>query len=771
MPATQQDRILNIMTPLGEDYLLIEGLTAKEGLSQLFSFDLKLLHEEDSDSRTPTSVDPKAILGQQVSIELKLPNEEIRYFSGMVSTFSQGIRNQRYSFYHATVVPHVWALTQRRQSRIFQQMNVPDILKKVLTGFDVKYEIQGTFYKREYCVQYRETDWDFASRLMEEEGIYYYFVHTNGSHHMVVANTPESHLDCPKTTIEFYEEIHGEDFVSTILSLDFSNHYQSGKVEFWDHNFQLPHKHLEADKKTVFSVPGNDKLEIYEHPGDYAKRFDGINSGGGEQPAELQHVYEDNRRKASLVMQEIDAGYRTGYGTSNSALIAGHKFTLKNYPDPSVNGIYVLTSVKHAVDQSPSYFTEAPSENPYDNEFTCISFATPFRPPRTTPKPLVHGSQSAVVVGHAGEEIFTDKYGRVKVQFHWDREGKNDAASSCWVRVAQSWAGNNWGTMFIPRVNMEVVVDFLDGDPDRPIITGCVYNPAHMPPYDLPEHKTRSTLKTHSSPGGGGFNELRFEDKKGKEQIFIHAERNEDIFVKQDCMESIGHDRHLTIERDQLEEVKRDKHLTVTGDQKERIGANASLTVGSSLNEKIGQNYAMESGMTVHIKAGMTAVIEAGVQLSLKVGGNFIDINPAGVFIQGTMVMINSGGAAGSAMAANPSTPKKPLAAEAGVAGKALKDKSSAPKPPSSGIAKLLKATVKSSKKAKSSPSSVISPELAALMVEMQVLATLYAIHKQQKDAQQKKQLKKMGKQAVETAKMIIGGLEKLPFVDTLVGD
>ena len=258
------------------------------------------------------------------------------------------------------------------------------------------------------------------------------------------------------------------------------------------------------------------------------------------------------------------------------------------------------------------------------------------------------------------------------MQFHWDREGKNNEASSCWVRVAHSWAGNNWGTMFIPRIAMEVVVDFLEGDPDQPIITGCVYNPGAMPPYKLPDHKTRSVLKTNSSKGGGGFNELRSEDKKGLEQIFIHAERNKDIRVKADCFETIGNDRHLVVAKDQYEYVKGDQHLKVKGNKKEKIDSSASLDVGMNLDEKIGMKHATEAGTEIHLKAGMKVVIEAGVQLSLKVGGNFIDINPAGIFIKGMMVMINSGGAAGSGSGSSPENPTEAKEADKADAGKKI---------------------------------------------------------------------------------------------------
>ena len=291
-------------------------------------------------------------------------------------------------------------------------------------------------------------------------------------------------------------------------------------------------------------------------------------------------------------------------------------------------------------------------------------------------QPVIQGGQTAMVVGPGGEEIFTDKYGRVKVQFPWDRDGQDDASSSCWVRVAQTWAGNKWGGMFIPRIGMEVLVHFLEGDPDQPIITGCVYNPQTMPPYTLPDEKTKSTIKSNSTTGGGGFNEFRFEDKKGEEQIFIHGQKDQDIRIRNDRRELIGNDRHLIvkrdkrekverdkhviIERDQISEIKRDQHLKISGKEATEVTGNISLKVGGNIDEKIGGNHSEDTTGSIYIKAGMNVIIEAGAQITLKAAGNFIDIGPSGVAIKGTMVLINSGGAAGSGSAGNLVSPLKP---------------------------------------------------------------------------------------------------------------
>ena len=685
MATTQDGRLMSISTPLGKDHLLINSFTAHERISQLFSFDVELLHEENEVGYAPTVVDPHSLIGHSVTIFINSEDGSTREFSGMVNGFSQGNRDLRFTYYNITVVPHIWLLTQKSQSRIFQQKSVPDILKTVFSGFQVKYELES-YEPRNYCVQYRETDFDFASRLMEEEGIYYYFEHKDGTHQMIIADTPQSHRDCPgKSTIPFSINVgDADDFIGSISR--FLNDYklQTGKVTLWDYNFQLPNNRLDLEQPSRFSFGDSQKLEKYDYPGGYAEKYDGIDKSGGEQSGELNKVFNDREKTVKKMMESLDSQVATATGNSDCcSIIAGYRFTMSNHPNGDLNKQYTILTTTHEAEQSPDYNSDESVNDPYKNSFTCILHgggAPGFRPLRKTPKPIVQGSQTAVVVGPSGEEIFTDKYGRVKVQFNWDREGKVDASSSCWVRVAQTWAGNKWGAIFIPRIGMEVLVHFLEGDPDQPIITGCVYNPQTMPPYALPDEKTKSTIKSNSSKGGGGFNEFRFEDKKGSEQIFIHAEKDQDIRVKNDCKELIKHDRHLIVENDQYEKVKKDKHLQVTGDHNEKIDGTMSLKVGSDLQEKVGNNYALDAGMGVHIKAGMNAVIEAGTSLTIKVGGNFININAGGIFIKGTMVMLNSGGAAGSGAGSSPEAPKDPKEADNAEPGNTPRVKS--PPPP-----------------------------------------------------------------------------------------
>jgi type VI secretion system secreted protein VgrG len=716
----QADRPLTIDTPLGKDMVLLRGLSGREGVSQLFGFELDLIAE----NKTDVAFDK--LLGQKVTAHLSLLKGK-RHFNGRCVRISQGERDEgekTFTSYRMEIVPDFWMLTRKAQSRIFQQMSVPDILKKVLVGFDVTYEIQGTFYPRDYCVQYRETDFNFASRMMEEEGIYYFFKHTDGNHTMVVANTPQSHADVPGPTQIIFEDVAGgfrhEDRIS---SWEKVQEWRSGKYTLWDHSFELPHKHLETEKLIQDSVTvgkvshklkvsGNDKFEIYDWPGEYAQRFDGVDPGGGERPGDLQHIFEDNTRTANIRMQEEALGSLVIHGGSNCRhFMAGHKFSLQRHFSGE-GGPYVLTSVHHSARGSGDFRGGQTGEFRYRNEFTCIPQALPFRPSRVTPKPVVHGTQSAVVVGPAGEEIFTDKYSRVKVQFHWDREGKHDSKSSCWIRVGSPWAGKQWGMIHIPRIGQEVIVDFLEGDPDQPIVVGGVYNAEMMPPYKLPGMKTLSGLKSRSSLGGAptNFNEIRFEDKKGKEQFFVHAERNMDVRVKNDSMESVLHDKHLTVggEKDgaksgdykelvyrdvhlqnkrHLEQhvggdmklliggqdgpgkldlvvkddrktlVEKSDHLHVKGARKEKVDGGLGLTVGGDLDAKIGKKMAAEAGQEIHLKAGMKVVLEAGAQLTLKGPGGFVDIGPSGVTIQGTTVLINSGGSAGSGSGASPASP------------------------------------------------------------------------------------------------------------------
>ena len=631
---TQKDRALRIDTTLGTDAVLITGLSGSEGISQLFNYTLDLVAPLDK----PVEFDD--ILSGPAVVELDIPGGT-RYFNGFITRFSQGRRDDDFIYYRAELSPHFWFWTKNVQSRIFQHVSIPDILKEVLKGLKVDFQIQGQFEPRDYCVQYRESDFAFASRLMEEEGIFYFFKHEKGEHVLVVSNHPQSHADLPFAKKLIYDEVGGGNREE--LRVQGWNRFQevrAGKVTLWDHCFELPHKHLEADKLIVDTVQAGKashslklhgaQLELYDFPGGYAQRFDGVDQGGADQAAELQKIFDDNKRTVAIRMQEEAALALRIEGNSNCAQMhPGFKFTLERHFD--ADGDYLLTRVSHSARQGAGYRSSAAESLDYVNSFECTPLAAPFRPRRDTPRPTVKGSQTAVVVGPAGEEIFTDKYGRIKVQFHWDRAGKNDADSSCWMRVATMWAGRNWGMIHIPRIGQEVVVDFLEGDPDQPIVVGSVFNADQMPPWGLPDNKTQSGIQTRSSPGGSGANcnQIRFEDKAGAEQVHIHAEKNQDIEVENDETHWVGHDRKKTIDHDETVHVKHDRTetvdnnetITIGNNRLEKVAVNETIAVGGNRTRTVSGNESVTvSAMRTHT-VGANEAITIGAAQEVTVGG------------------------------------------------------------------------------------------------------------------------------------------------------
>ncbi|MBK7982698.1 MAG: type VI secretion system tip protein VgrG [Candidatus Competibacteraceae bacterium] len=668
MATTQKYRMIAVNSVLGEDVLLFGRMTFTEQLGQLFAGHLELFSEK-------TDIKLADVLGTNMTVRLALPYQQgTRYFNGFVTRFSyEGTRGLRYGVYRAELNSWLWFLTRTSDCRIFQNKTVPDIIKEVFRGHgftDFKDKLSGSYRQWEYCVQYRETDFNFVSRLMQQEGIYYYFEHENGKNSLVLADGVGSHGGFPKyESVPFFPpDAHDRRERDALSEWLIDQSVQPGAYFLNDYDFTAPRKSLRA----VLNQPkahAQSGFEMYDYPGEYTELGDG-------------NSYSKIRLEELLAQQEVARGRGNAAG-----LAAGYLFSLSNCPRDDQNRKYLIVSATHHLesDEYESFSGYGISGKPYQGEITAIDAQQQYRAPRITPKPVVQGPQTAVVVGPAGEEIYTDQYGRVKCQFHWDRYGKADENSSCWIRVAQGWAGKKWGTVYLPRIGHEVIVEFLEGDPDQPIITGRVYNGINMPPYALPDNKTLSTLKSLSSKGGGGFNEFRFEDKKGEEQIFLHAERNEDIRVKKDALEWIGEERHLIVKKKQFEQVEGEKHLIVKsgaggkGDQFEqvagekhqevkqdwnqKVGGSLSLKVGMDRQEKVGLRHALDAGMEIHLKAGMKVVIEAGVQLTLKAGASFVDISPAGVVISGApLVLINSGGAAGSGSGSSPTAPTAPTA-------------------------------------------------------------------------------------------------------------
>jgi type VI secretion system secreted protein VgrG len=676
---TQDHRLLAIDTPLGKDVLLLQEITGYEGISRLFSYDLDLLAYDND------SISFEDIVGQKVSIKLQLPDGSPRYLSGFVSRFTQGETDERlFTHYHAQVMPWLWFLTRQADCRIFQNQAVPDIISKIFDPFsfkDFKLNLKSSYPKLEYCVQYRETSFNFVSRLMEEAGIFYYFDHTTqGKHTMVIADQSTKLTACPGSPVSYDTEVGGLADPQVINHWHVGQEVKTGKCTVTDYNFTTPSTSLLANEPTLVNLSASQPLELYDYPG-------------------LHTTKDEGDTVAKVRMQEEEAGYMVVSGAGNCrGMMSGFSFELKNHYRSDQNVSHVATEVRHFGSAGQSYTTAGTSGGEtYSNHFVCIPASVPYRPLRVTPKPFVQGPQPALVVGKAGEEIWVDKYGRVVVQFYWDRLGQNDENSSCWIRVSQPWAGGNWGAMWIPRIGQEVLVSFLEGDPDRPVITGRVYNADQMPPYELNKYQTRSTFMSRSSKGGGSsnYNELRFEDLKGQEQIFMNAEKDMDQRVENDSREYIGANRHLIVTANQQEKVNADKHLqvvgnhfekitgnmslqvtgnqmesvtgnkslSVTGNQSESVTGNVSLSVTQGKNDSITMGYAM-TAMTIHLSAEMGIVIECPLGITLSSGANSIDIGPAGVFITGTpFAFINSGSSPASTndpSAGSPDSPQDP---------------------------------------------------------------------------------------------------------------
>ena len=608
MPLTQDNRPFSIKTPLGKDVLLLETLEGTEGVSQLFRFQVVLASE------VSPAIAFDDIVGKNVTITLQHPGGP-RYINGIVSRFASGRSTSSLTGYYAEIVPWLWLLTQTADCRIFQNMPVPDIIRKVFTdlGFtDVKLALRATYPPREYCVQYRETDFNFVSRLMEQYGIFYFFEHGDGKHTLVLADTPAGCPSCAPDSARFDFAAGGHVLPDDVVDR-FSKEQtiRPGKYALTDYNYVTPRDPLDVKVGSVFK--GGEKLEVYDYPGEYSKRNDG-------------------EALVRVRIQEEEAGRQVATGGSGCRqFTAGHTFRLTGHGRKDLNDTYMLVSVSHVGSETYESGVDA-SDHLYSNTFSCIPLAIPYRPPRTTPRPVIQGSQTAEVVGVKGEEIYTDKYGRVKVQFHWDREGKKDENSSCWIRVSHPWAGKGWGSVSIPRIGQEVIVDFLEGDPDQPIITGRVYNGELMPPYTLPAGGVVSGVKSNSTKGGGGYNEIALDDTKGKELIRIHGQYDMKSLIEHDRNEIVGNNESISIDGNRTESVGKNESISiganrtesVDGDEGVSIGKNRSLSVAKSENIDVGEDRTDSVKRNAHLKIGDSRTEKVGKDDSLDVGKNLM---------------------------------------------------------------------------------------------------------------------------------------------------
>ncbi len=608
------------------DFLVVE-FTAIEKISTLYTVELSLASEEDV-----ALID---IIGKEGALRLSWGVDSLsdRFFHGIISDFRQTGNRGCFYLYKAFLVPAIYLLSLRRNCRIFQDMSVPDIVKQItkearIPEDQIIFRLLSKYRKREYCVQYRESDLNFISRLLEDEGIFYFFTHSQDKHEIIFGDDAG-----------IYKKINGNADVNfnpasgllkekeVMLSFEPGRRLYTDRITLTDYYYEKPAVDLTCHKEE----PNGNALEIFDFPGDYKD----TNTG---------------RHQAKIRLEEASVFKVSSEGKSNCVhFTTGHTFSLKEHDRPDVDGDYLLVQVRHK-GQQPQVLGEhadTEAEFSYINDLIAIPATTTYRPPRSTPKARMEGIQSAFVVGPKNEEIYTDKYGRVKVKFHWDRnEQVADEKRTCWIRVGQAMAGPGWGSLFLPRVGHEVIVQFMDGDPDWPIITGQVYHGTNLPPYTLPDEKTKSFIKTNSSTQDNGFNEIRFEDKKGAEQLFIHAQKNMDLRVKNDQFETVEHDCHLVVENDKKEHIKNerheiidkhhkeqiggDRHIKVTGKQAIEVGGKVSLTAKGDLNEVLNANHYETVSSDYNLKAS-NAVIEGQSNITLKAGGSYIAIESGGI--------------------------------------------------------------------------------------------------------------------------------------------
>jgi type VI secretion system secreted protein VgrG len=628
MPIPQTNRLLSLVTPLGADTLVPFAFQGHERMSELFEFTIDMVADQaDLATSPPHGIDPAKLLGKNVTLSVKRGDNTPRHFNGIIRRLTHGMPySTGLRAFRATVVPDLWITTRKRNFRVFQDMHLRDIVTKVLSDSKLRavFRAIGGTTVRSYCVQYDETDYNFICRLLEEEGLFFFFRHTSSAHELVIGDA-----------VSHYEESLDREVVLTtasgydsgsLSSWEWDSDIVPGKVTQRDHDFESPTKDLTTSETTRLAPAILKEIEVYHYPGRYA------DVAIGKKLAEARigaHTGEHTIISA--------AGAAPGFA-------AGFTAKLTNHPYPNEKGKrFVCIDVSHEA-RDESQLAQNSGSAGYANSFRAIPADVIFRPQRRAARALVQGPLTALVVGPKGEEIHVDNHGRIRIQFYWDREGAEDGKVTCWVRVAQSLAGKGWGSQFIPRVGMEVVVQFLNGDPDRPLVTGAVYNGANTPPYALPGAKTQSGLKTRSSPKGGAdnFNELRFEDKKGEEQVFLHAEK--------DFVQSIKNDETLEVGNNQTITVQNDRSLTVSeGNESLTIdkgNRRATLSAGNdTLTLTKGDLSVMLDGgdYTLNAKAGKVT-IQAAQSIELKVGGSSLKLTPSGIEVKGTVIKLDAQG-------------------------------------------------------------------------------------------------------------------------------
>ncbi|WP_394203309.1 type VI secretion system Vgr family protein [Shewanella waksmanii] len=627
LKATQANNIISIQTPLGKDALYLTHLSADEAISQLFSITVSMY-------AVGTSISLPSLVGKSVTIALRnaFSSGAVRYFNGVVSHMeSAGMRtaasdvSEDYIDYQAVIVPAAALMQKRTNCRIYQNLSVVDIVSDLFGQHSVSFQDKTTktYPKYDYCVQYQESDYDFVVRLLQQEGIFYFFEHSASAHTLVLADDITAYKKCAEDQVRCY-----------------SGHLSESHVVHWQGGLSMvsgayTQKGYDFEQPSLFplgsisqsELPAQSALEVFDYIGES----------------------EINKRPQPYANSQLEAVQKDMYKCSGQSdcrsFAVGQFFTFKDHEDSQYKGqSFVVTAMRTSATQAnQSGASQSQSNCVYKNDFECVPKSTPYRPSNLQRKPLINGVQTAIVTGDAGDEQHIDKFGRVKVQFHWDREGTFDGKSSCWIRVAQNWAGNKWGAFFFPRVGQEVLVEFINGDPDQPIVSGAVYNADLMPPYALPAKKTQSGIKTRSTKEGAAdnFNELRFDDEKGKELLFLQAEKDHQLNVKNDQFDTIG--------RDRIGEVGNDDRLTIGNDAAIDVANNVALTVGKDRLSDIASNDKLTVGKTLNIEAGKEIVLKTGsacIKLSsdgaISIEGTNIKVKGTNVKVDGTAIALKA---------------------------------------------------------------------------------------------------------------------------------
>ena len=604
------------------------------------------------------NVDLTALLGTPACLSIADRSGGERLVHGLIREMEQLHTANRFTHYRCSLVPRLWFLGQIRDHRIFQNLSVVEIIQQILkeqgfTGDAASFKLCYAYEPREYCVQYGETDLHFITRLCEEEGIYFYFEHKADAHCLCFCDREGGPKIPGQSDLRFFPGSGQRSDTAVINRLTLHEQVNSNAAAYREWNFRKPRLDLEVrdkeeDKQAAPAPPGM-LLEQYTYPHLYQLRQP------GERYVKLRMLRQLTFRQWIECSSDV------------ARFLPSYTFSMHDHPREALNAGWWVVSVRHEGQQPGVLEHEAPDGRGlhYASRVTAIPEMTRFIPALEHPKNRIIGEQSAIVTGPEGEEIYPDEYGRVKVQFHWDREGQHNENTTCWIRVSQGWAGSKYGIMAIPRIGHEVVVSFLEGDPDRPLITGRVYHELNMPPYELPAHKTRTVFKSMSTPGKEneerGFNELRIEDKKGQEEIYLHAEKDVNIHVKNDWKEHILHDQHRTVDNFTYTLTKGETHETLKQPRKTELFANDNLTVHADSHTKVDGKWLGKAGVEIHLHAGEKMVLEAGTEMTLKAGGSWIKLDPSGVRMGGSRINLGGGGGPGSG------TPAAPLLPEASI--------------------------------------------------------------------------------------------------------